>query len=171
MRANHSRPGGAARRSAITVGLAAALASMAAGAFEGFNSEGASINAAVSCHETSFNEGTGPWGDLFSCLGGVARTVKVFVNEEPGTGEVENVKIMWNDHTRDTGYGLHADAGIARAWVGSLAARYAPRQVGAVMDAFFSSRNQVITSERYRLEYAYSRGPSIDERLLLVTER
>lgn len=157
--------------SVCAIALAFLFLPQAPQAFEGFNSESAAIDAAVTCHAENLTEGGGPWGDLFACLGGVHETVKVFVNEEPGTGRVENVKIMWNDYTRDVGQGVHTGASIARAWVAALAVRYAPRQVEAVTNAFFSNRNRIITSQRYRIEYTHSEGPAIDERLLVVTAR
>jgi len=109
---------------------------------------------------------------LWGCISGSQETVKLFINEVDGeAGRVANVKLMWNDWTRDIGYGLHADKALATKWAEAIAQTYAPDQVSEVTAAFAAKRNRVITSEHYVLTYTYDQGPAIGERLIVITER
>ncbi|KFL26811.1 hypothetical protein JP75_25485, partial [Devosia riboflavina] len=92
------------------------------------------------------------------------------INED-GDGGVENVKVMWNDWTRDTGYGTHTDQAQAFAWLSALATRYAPQKVDAVLNAFASNSDVSIEGPAHILRYTYWKGPAIDERLVTITAK
>jgi hypothetical protein len=94
--------------------------------------------------------------------------VKVFINED-GYGGVENIKLMWNDWTRDTGYGVHTDKAMAEAWVAAIATRYTPLSVDRVLNAFRGTASASIDGDGHVLEYTYFKGPAIDERLVTIT--
>lgn len=105
--------------------------------------------------------------DLWGCSFPGAEVVKVFVNAADDSA-VSNVKIMWNDWTRDTGYGVHADKAIAEAWVTAMATRYAPEKIQEVLTAFRGKTTIVIKGDGVSLKYTYFRGPAIDERLITI---
>jgi hypothetical protein len=89
--------------------------------------------------------------------------MKVFVNAADSSGGVENVKIMWDDWTRDAGYGVHTDKAMAEAWVTALATRYASTQVQEVLTAFRGTSTVKIKGEGVSLKYTDFKGPAIDE--------
>jgi hypothetical protein len=108
-------------------------------------------------------------GALFGCIEGSAQTAKLFVNEEPETGRVANVKVMWNDWFRDVGYGVHADQPEAERLLDAVLARYADDQAQEISEAYFSGRSHESTSSHYRLRVTHTRGTGIEEHLLTVT--
>lgn len=139
-----------------------------AAAFDSFSNETKLIGDLIKCPSARISSDPG-LPDLWSCILPGAEVVKVFVNSDE-SGGVANVKFMWNDWTRDTGYGIHTDEDIARAWLSAISTHYAPKQVEEVLEAFSSSSDITIVSERYILTYTYYKGPAIDERLFIITK-
>ena len=151
--------------------LALALYAASSLAFDSFNNESDRVTDQIKCASPKITPGSGSWGALYGCVGGQSETVKFFINEDPSNGQVKNVKFLWNDWTRDGGYGKHADEALARAWASVLGAMYAPRKVDQVLDAFFSSTDTSIDGESHFLKYTYRSGSGIDERMFIVVEK
>ncbi len=110
-------------------------------------------------------------GALYSCVAGSAETVKFFINENEKTGHVENIKLIWNDGFTKSGYGLHADQNQAQAFVKTFSQLYAPQLERKLISAFFSNAPAHFNTENYFIEYTYSRGSEVDERLLILTPK
>lgn len=123
------------------------------------------------CSESKVTQGNDYLGDLYGCVGGTAETIKIFVNEIPRTGEVENIKFIWNDWTLDKGYGVHADKQKAKEWLQQFLALYAPDTTKNVAEVFFGSSNDKIETKSRVFQYTYRQGPSVDERKLVVSEK
>ena len=141
-------------------------------AFESFDAESNKVTQNIGCIKPKFNGASPGWGRLYSCIGGKEETVKIFTNEESDIkNKVKNVKFLWNDYTKNIGYGIHADAAIAKAWAASVATMYAPLQVEKVLKVFKSKKSTIIESENYILKYTYSVGPAIDERMFVITKK
>jgi hypothetical protein len=104
-------------------------------------------------------------------VAGKAETVKFFINEDESTGQVKNVKLMWNDWYRDVGYGIHADKSLAQAFVSAFARLYAPGTEMKLASIFFSNSNTNLDVGDYQIAYTYSKGPGIDERLFVLTPK
>ena len=162
------------------IGLAASLEAFSAplaellpeNSFVSFSTERTKVSAYLACPKPKLNQASGNLGALYSCIGGKAETVKFFVNELPNSsGRVKNVKFLWNDYTKNTGEGIHADAGVARQWAGLLAEMYAPNQKPQILKAFVGNADKVIESPTHVLTYTYRRGPAIDERMYVVTKK
>ena len=139
--------------------------------FLSFQDEASRITSTVNCPKPKLTPGDSTFGALYGCVVGRAETVKIFVNEVRGRNEVENVKLMWNDWYKDRGYGIHADRAEAERLLGIVAGLYGPRIRSQLAKAFFGDRTSAIETGAYRFDYRYTRGPAIDERLLVVTER
>lgn len=152
----------------IKIAVASIFAATPALAFDSFNDEIYKVSHEIKCNSGKISKESG-LPDLWGCILPGAEVLKVFINED-GSGGVENVKIMWNDWTRDTGYGLHTDREVAMAWVSALSTIYAPESVDKVMDAFSGNRDIKIDGNGYSLSYTYFRGPAIDERLITITK-
>jgi hypothetical protein len=145
------------------------IATPAFAGFDDFGAETAAISALVQCPAPKITTTPG-LPDLYGCIFPGAEVMKVFVNANDNGG-VENVKVMWNDWTRDVGYGVHTDKEIAEGWASAIATKYAPEQVADVLEAFRGTTNKVIDNDRFSLAYTYDVGPSIDERLIVITEK
>lgn len=140
--------------------------------FVSFTTERTKVSAYLACPKARMNQASGDLGALYSCIGGKAETVKLFVNEMPNSGgRVKNVKLLWNDYTKNVGEGTHADAAIAKQWAGHLADMYAPTHKAQVMKVFLGNKNAVIESATHVLTYTYSKGPAADERMFVVTKK
>lgn len=140
--------------------------------FVSFTTERTKVSSYLSCPKARINQASGDLGALYSCIGGKAETVKFFVNEMPNSGgRVKNVKFLWNDYTKNVGDGIHADAAVAKQWAGRLADMYAPTQKVRVMNIFLDNKNAVVESATHVLTYTYSKGPTADERMFVVTKK
>lgn len=140
--------------------------------FASFTIERTKVSEYVACPKGRINQASGNMGAMYSCIGGKAETVKFFVNEMPNSsGRVKNVKLLWNDYTKNVGEGIHADAVIAKQWAGHLADMYAPTHKAQVMKAFLGNKNAVVESATHVLTYSYSKGPAADERMFVVTKK
>jgi hypothetical protein len=140
--------------------------------FISFSAERRKVSSYLACTKPRMNQASGGFGALYSCIGGKAETVKFFVNELPNSGgRVKNVKFLWNDYTKNVGEGVHADAAVAKQWAGHMAAMYAPTQKSQVLKAFLGNKNTVIESATHVLTYTYSKGPTVDERMFVVTKK
>jgi hypothetical protein len=127
----------------------------------------------VECPAPNYTSGNGSFGDLYTCIVGQAQTVKVFINETPGTINLKNVKLMWNDWTERLSYNapIHADKAYALDYVTKFAKLYAPALSKQLTAAFVGNVNLTFDTPSYRIDYTYSHGPSIDERMLVVTPK
>jgi hypothetical protein len=151
-------------------GTAKPGASPSRSGFLSFEQEKNRITQAIQCQSPKITPPSYGLGDLFGCVSGPAKTVKVFINEAPGTGGVENVKIMWNDWFRDGGWGVHADQAEARRVTEAILKLYDPAQSKRLITAFFADSNATVSGSTFKFKYTRQRGPKIDERLIAITE-
>ena len=154
--------------------LVAALAAMTSGAQAlNFNKEADATTELLDCKNPKISA---PWGDggrLYRCVEGRSKTVKLFINEgDRSNRKVKNIKLMWNDWAKDMGAGdpIHADKALAQKWVKKIANRYAPKEAREVLVTFFGLKSRFIVSDRYVIQYRFTPGPAINERLLIITE-
>jgi len=160
------------KRNSTTVAILTVIAiaaSSPANAFDSFTGETNIISDTIKCPTPKVTRTSG-MADLWGCIAPGAEVVKVFVNADDANTSVQNVKVMWNDWTRDTGYGVHTDKALAEAWLTALATRYAPQNVPDVLAAFRSSSDTTIAGNGFTLSYTYFKGPAIDERLITITK-
>ena len=134
-----------------------------------FNADISRIISAIDCNKSKVIQGGSDYGALFWCVGGSVDTVKIFINED--RGRVKNIKFMWNDWTKNLGDGLHTDKDIAQDWLFKFMSIYAPGNFEAISDVFFSNKNVKAQSENYLIDFTYSKGPDIDERLYIITPK
>lgn len=139
--------------------------------FKLFTTESNTATKELNCRNSKVTPASYGMGSLYGCIQGKAETVKWFINEVPNTGHVKNVKLMWNDWFKNIGYGLHADKQEAEIALKLLIKLYAPRKSSEVKEAFWGSSNKTIEGDGFVLKYTYSRGPAIDERLIVVTSK
>ena len=93
-------------RSIIVVALTI-LACFAQGAFGStlsFQAETNRVTKVLSCPRPKITPASPGFGALYGCIVGMVETVKFFINEAEGTGQVKNVKLMWNDWFIDIGW-------------------------------------------------------------------
>lgn len=146
--------------------------SAGAGEFKSFSEESQRVSQAIGCPKPKVTPADSFSGALYGCIMGKAETAKFWINEEPGKpGVVQNIKVMWNDWFKDLGYGIHADRKQAEAMVNAMADLYVPKLKNELLKAFAGSTGKRWTSELYEVEFRYTRGPAIDERLLILKAR
>ena len=155
----------------LTAVLLTSTSVIAGDGFGSFSSETDRATKALACPRPKTTPASAGLGALYGCVVGRAETVKFFINEGAKAGQVKNVKLMWNDWFKDTGYGVHADQPEAEKFVRALAALYAPSLKDKLLKAFFANENTTVEAGQYRFAYSYSRGPAIDERLIVVTQK
>jgi hypothetical protein len=160
-------------RSLIVAALTifACFAQSAFGGMLSFQAEAERATKALSCPRPKITPASSDLGVLYGCIAGSAETVKFFINEAEGTGQVKNVKLMWNDWFVDIGYGIHADKKEGQAFVKTFAKLYAPNMEKKLTAIFFSNSNTTVEVGDYQIAYTYSRGPKIDDRLLALTPK
>ena len=159
------------RHIVILSALLAAFSTTTFPASLNFQFEADRATKAIGCKSPKVTPGGDGLGALYGCITGAAQTVKFFINESAGTGQVKNVKLMWNDWFTDAGQGVHADKEEAQAFLGAFGKLYAPEDEQKLSEIFFSNSNASFESDSYRIAYTYKRGPKIDERLLILTPK
>ena len=154
----------------VLVIAATLMASPAMAEFNDFQDEAAAMTDLIKCPVPKITRIDG-LPDLYGCIFPGAEVMKVFINASDDNQGTRNIKIMWNDWTKDVGYGIHSDKHIAEAWTAAVATKFAPEQVQEVLQAFHGNNDATIENERYVLKYTYSVGPAIDERLIVITSK
>ncbi|PYE87456.1 hypothetical protein [Phyllobacterium leguminum] len=152
----------------VLISITLCIGAANAAGLKNFADETREISNIIKCPDSKIMKTEG-LPDLWGCIFPGADAVKVFVNASDDNASVSNVKIMWNDWTQDTGYGVHIDKEIAEAWVSALATKYAPEKVAEVLDAFRGKTDTVIEGDGVHVKYTYFKGPAIDERLITIT--
>lgn len=113
-----------------------------------------------------------PWydggGRLYGCVAGKEQTAKVFVNEDGQTNNVENIKIMWNDWTKGP---VHADKKVAQRMLSAVLDKYLPEHKKRLLTVFEERTGTAFEAEKFSIEYRFTKGPAIDERLIILTPK
>ncbi|WP_143476450.1 hypothetical protein [Pseudacidovorax sp. RU35E] len=136
--------------------------------FEKFASD---INKVLSCNYTKTAPPNQLGGTLYMCIAGKAETAKVFMHKNEKTGKVLNLKIMWNDWFKDTGYGIHPDKIEATGFVDLLGNRLTPNHTAQMLKVFEGKAPATFSTEGWDVKYTYERGRAIDERLFVFTPK
>lgn len=146
-----------------------------AGGFDSFRSEAETTKRELQCPNSVDSDTTPAFfdgaGALYGCIQGKMETVKWFITEIPKSNQVKNVKFLWNDWFKEMGFGIHSDKEEAEKALKVLIKLYAPEKSNEVHNAFFGSSSKTIASDKFILEYTYDRGPTIDGRMIVVTEK
>jgi hypothetical protein len=139
-----------------------------------FDGEVARARVSLNCSDTEIMPGGTGYGALYGCIKGNAQTAKLFINETPSVSNVvQDVKLMWNRWTRDTGFGVDADEQVAIEMLDDLLELYAIPNADIVKQTFrdrtleerpFESDNFIVTVRK-------SEGPAINEHLLTIVAR
>ena len=127
------------------------------------------INSALNCIKPKGVSGLGTAGDLFVCK--VGDEVTLYVNQNLGNNTVKSIKLIWNDYTRDVGYGVHAGAAAAKNAATKLGDMYGLTEPGQLAVLLSSADSGELKSETHAFSYTYRQGPSIDERMLMITQQ
>ena len=142
------------------------------GDFLSFQKEADRATKMLNCTDVKITPAGYGLGALYGCIAGSTETVKFFINEKAKeAGKVKNVKLMWNDWFIDTGHGKHADKKVAEEYVKIFAKLYVPEMERKLSTFFFSNERKTLDAGDYQIAYTYSRGPAIDERLLVLTSK
>jgi hypothetical protein len=136
-----------------------------------FQAEADRATKALNCPQPKVTPASSGLDTLYGCIVGTAQTVKFFINEAEGTGEVKNVTLIWNDWFVDVGYGIHADKKEAQAFVKAFTKLYAPNMEKKLASIFFSNSNTAVEVGDYQIAYTYSRGPALDQRMFVLTPK
>lgn len=155
--------------SVLTMGFIPLAYAAEVEAFLPFSGETEALSDAIQCPRPATTVTPG-LPDLWGCILAPNEVTKVFVNADE-MGATANVKVMWNDYTKDIGYGLHTDKAVAQAWLAAVVARYAAASVGEALAAFEGNADVTIENDRFQLSYTFWHGPAIDERLVTITAK
>ncbi len=136
-----------------------------------FKTETKRATSALKCSHPMIAPAVEGEGALYSCVAGQNETVKFFINENETKDHIENIKITWNDETRDTGNGVHTDKKQAQAFVTAFSQLYAPMLQNKLLTAFFSNTSARFSTADNFIDYTFTRDANIDERVLLLTPK
>ncbi len=103
----------------------------------------------------------------YGCLLGDFEVLKFFVNKEPNSMALKNIRVNWCDWTSDAGQGIHTGK----------------KQVGLVLDylvnqkmitstqrnAFMRNKNSDSNTKNWHSSFEYDKGPMADSRVLTIT--
>lgn len=137
--------------------------------FATFAAEVEALRTSTGCFGkiTPASDGLGP---LYGCIWGRAETAKLFVNGKAESAGTRSIKVIWNQWTKDAGYGLGPDRAQAAGFARAVAQRYAPDLRDDIVAAFLSNSEgeEVFRANGLIVTVAKSSGPSVREHLLTV---
>jgi hypothetical protein len=125
----------------------------------------------LNCPRDKTLPATKSFGSLYICTLGNERTIKLYVSEEPDTGEVLNIGLLWNDFKINTGSGRHSDVKEAEKVLAFLLDMYVPTKRKEIEEAFWLSLNKDFSSSEFSIYLTYKEGLQKDERLLVIEEK
>ena len=111
------------------------------------------------------------FGSLYICTLGNKKTIKLYVSEEPDSGGVLNVGLLWNDWKMNMGYGLHSDLSEAKKALTFLIDMYVPEQKKEIEEAFWLLMNEDFSTSEFVVYMTHKEGLQKDERLLVIEEK
>lgn len=130
------------------------------------------ITAIIGCRNPIIQSGySSPKAPLYICYLGIDDYRKVFINDD-GSGRIKNIKLMWDDRTKSIPPlpPIHAEKANAKNMLDTVLKIYAPDVKNNVIKAFFLTKKPAkFESKNYHIDFIYSKGPSVDERLLVLT--
>ncbi|MET3999848.1 hypothetical protein [Marinobacterium sp. MBR-109] len=152
--------------------LALSLFSTAAYGFDTFNHESNRMTHLLSCDNPKYIPSSKYANKLYSCIGGKSDSVKIFINADSDQKSIKNIKFMWNEYTTTKIPGINMQDGknIAHDWLIKISDHYFPTHKNKILKKFFSEKNNFeFTDGRYLIKYTFFEGPSINERLLIIS--
>lgn len=125
------------------------------------------------CTDAQITPGDGQtFGLLYGCIQGRAQTAKYWINARAtDSAIVENVKVMWNRWTRNTGAGaIDADEPQAQLMVAAALSIYDIDHPDLILRWFLNRElgERTFQDDRFRVTVRKSHGPSINEHLLVI---
>ena len=108
-------------------------------------------------------------GTGYANLIGEEELVKTFANKAKNSTAIRDVKVMWNDYWKSNDiHAEHQDLELAEQMVTTMIDLYAPKLRDVVFKAYFRNEDRSFETEHFLLEFTYYRGPSIDQRLMVI---
>jgi hypothetical protein len=111
------------------------------------------------------------FGSLYICTLGNKNTIKLYVSEDPDSGGVLNVGLLWSDWKIDIGHGLHSDLGEAKKALTLLIDMYVPDKKNEIEDAFWMLKNEDFSTSEFAVYLTPKESLQKDERLLVIEEK
>lgn len=130
------------------------------------NELGRSLKCTHSAVSPSWSAGG---GREYGCVSGAQQTAKVFVREQGNTGKVADIQVMWNDWSK--GSTVHADKKEALTMLGQVLDKYVPERKEPILSQFKKNSGKKLETDRFFIEYSFTKGPAIDERLVTITPK
>jgi len=110
-------------------------------------------------------------GAVYICTFGSEKTAKWFVSEQPQTGKVLSIGLIWVDWQIDTGYGIRADWQEVERVLDALIARYVPSRGNDLRKAFWDSENANFTTSNFVIYYVCKPSSDKEERIIVIQEK
>lgn len=141
--------------------------------FGAFSEDSDLVTTSLRCPDADITPGDGQnFGPLYGCIMGRAQTAKYWINASAASPEtIENVKVMWNRWTRNIGAGaVDADEAEARLMAVTALGMYEIDGADTVLQWFLSREvgERTFEDDRFRVTVRKSRGPAINEHLLVI---
>ena len=111
------------------------------------------------------------FGALYICTFGKAKTARWFVSEQPQTGKVQSIGLMWVDWQIDTGYGIRADWKEVEKVLDFLIYWYVPARRNDLTKAFWDSKNEDFSTSDFTIYYTFRPDLQKDERIIVIEEK
>lgn len=111
------------------------------------------------------------FGALYICTIGDKKTVKLYVSENPDSGRVQNIGMIWSNWKVNTGYEIHSDLKEAEEALDFLIDMYVPAIRNEIKKAFSESKNEDFSTSGFLIYLTHKTGLQKDERLILIEEK
>ena len=111
------------------------------------------------------------FGALYICTIGDKKTVKLYVSENPDSGRVQNIGMVWSDWKVKTEYEIHSDLKEAEEALIFLIDMYVPAIKNEIKEAFWGSENEDFSTSDFLIYLTHKKDLQKDERLILIEEK
>jgi len=112
------------------------------------------------------------FGALYICTLGDKKTVKLYVSEEPDSGRVQNIGMIWSDWKAHKGDEIHADSDEVEKALDFLIDMYVPARRDEIKQAFWdSTTNEDLSTSDFLVYLTHKTGLQRDERLIQIEEK
>ena len=111
------------------------------------------------------------FGEFYICALGETKTARWFISEEPITGMVQNIGLVWVEWQVDNGYGIRADQKAAERALDFLIGLYVSAKRNDIRMAFWDSKNKEISTSDFMIYYTFKPGSHKNERFIAIEEK
>jgi hypothetical protein len=139
--------------------------------FQAYSQEVSFIKMMLDCPEEKAVPPMNGFGALYICTIGDEKTVKLYVSENPDSGRVQNIGMIWRDWKTNSGGEIQSDLKTVEEALDFIIDMYVPAKRDEIKEAFWDSKNEDLSTSDFLIYLTHKTDLQKDERLILIEEQ